>query len=1426
MTKDNEMDSITSKVIHQFFESGGGSESAHLLVRHQIESYNEFLDKKLQQVIHGFNPIVMCHNYDTTLHEFTQKLSVSVTNPRISKPLFTSQDGAQMVMTPHMARMNNLSYAANMYVDVHVTTEHINQDGVKERTENQMPNICIGKIPIMVRSKACTLQILSGISENLQKQECKFDHGGYFIVNGNEKVIITQDRISENRTLVFPPSGSINESGLTAEVRSMYDGVFLPPKTTSINLSARPNHLGRTLRVNTNFLRSEIPLFILFRALGIESDRDIITHIVLNPDNPKNARLVAELAASAEDASDIGTMEDAQNHILKIMGVTGTPREYMDNPEHAMRILKNVLTQDLLPHVGTSYRRKALYLGYMVRKILRIYLGYDTYDNRDSYIHKRADPPGVLLGNLFRQCYSKMIKEMRNMVQRELHQWRASPQSSVQIINETNVHRFFKSTIVDTGMRYALSTGNWGIKSIGSFTNIRQGVAQVLNRLSYLSTLSHLRRLNTPMEKSGKLVQPRKLDNSQFGMVCPAETPEGSSVGLVKNMALSTQITVACSSAFVRHALKELGTQHYDDTTPNPRKFLLEMGSGKAVHIMVNGDLIGYHTEPNVLYNTLKSYKRKGMIAPTTSIAWDVHQSILMISTEGGRLCRPLYIVDEHSKLRIQTYYEQKGDALVEAPFATFVVPTEKEFEEGCIEFLDMEEINNAMIAMFPKDLKRGVKGVTLPPQFTHCEIHPALMSGVLAANIPFMNHNQSPRNCYQASMGKQAVGVYATNYLSRMDTLGHVLNYGQKPMVRTSLSKYTHSDEMPFGVNAVVAIMTYSGFNQEDSVMINESALDRGLFTSTYYKSYRDLCNRNHSTGEEEQFIRPSAETASKPFRYDKLGSDGFVPKNTYVDGNDIIVGKVMPHKAQGVMTYRDTSMHIKNNEDGIVDENYIGTNNDGYKFCKVRLRCNRRPQIGDKVASRMAQKGTLGMTYKQADMPFTKDGIIPDVIMNPHAIPSRMTMGQLMECLMGKASAMLGSIGDSTPFTDCSVEQLAEILQAHGLERYGNEVLYNGRTGEQIHTEIFIGPTYYQRLKHMTVDKMHSRSSNGPVVMLTRQPAEGRARNGGLRFGKPKLPIKVGIKIPASPTWRGDTVKFRGTLVVSFDIKDKLLLSIYMPEWKIIKNYENYSVSSDGDIKNNNTERLLKYCLRNGYKSITLSKNNTKKTYNIHNIVAEHFLIKPSLKHVVHHKNENKLDNNITNLEYVTYRENTMCSMTSKRSKKSTEINLVNFKEIPNYTSYMICKEGNIYSKFIKRLCCTTILPNGYHKIKLKSDDTKQYKDLYVHVLVAITFLDYIPSKNTVINHKDNRKGNNILDNLEILTHRENTIHYIATKPESIFKRPVEYTDKNGLIIKFKSAKEASIITGIDNSSILKSCKSANKLAGNIKWNYTSNS
>jgi hypothetical protein len=397
---------------------------------------------------------------------------------------------------------------------------------------------------------------------------------------------------------------------------------------------------------------------------------------------------------------------------------------------------------------------------------------------------------------------------------------------------------------------------------------------------------------------------------------------------------------------------------------------------------------------------------------------------------------------------------------------------------------MDCDEINSAMIATFPVDLEEGIKGTALPPFYTHCEIHPSLMNGILGVNIPFSDHNQSPRNCYQCAMGKQALGVYMSNFNKRIDTMGNILNYPQKSLVYTKLSKYTMAHKLPSGVNAIVAIMTHTGFNQEDSIMVNQSALDRGLFTSTYYKAMRDTCNKNHSTGEEEIFTNPTNISSQKPYSYEKLNEDGFVSKNTYVNGNDVIVGKVMPKKANGVITYQDSSLTMKANDDGYIDMNYNGINSEGYKFCKVRIRKNRKPEIGDKCASCSAQKGTIGMIYRHQDMPFTKDGIVPDIIMNPHAIPSRMTIAQLMESIMGKACCHIGAFGDSTPYTDCSVEGITKVLEMSGMEKYGNEILYNGRTGEQIHTDIFIGPTYYQRLKHMVSDKIHCLTADHDVL------------------------------------------------------------------------------------------------------------------------------------------------------------------------------------------------------------------------------------------------------------------------------------------------------------------------------------------------------
>ena len=1111
-------------ILDTYFQKGGSPESSNPLVKHQIDSYNKFIDNTLGQIIAGFNPIkIKVANPKNDLgSDNTYCISINILQPSVTKPSYQLPDGTQNIMTPYIARMNNMSYSSSVYVNVHVVTEVTNKNGMTEKFDKTLNNIYIGKIPIMVKSKLCVSNQIPGICEE-NNNECIYDFGGYFIINGNEKVLISQDRINENKTLVFQPNN--NCEGLYAEIRSICNSSYLPPKTTCLNMSGKLNHMGRIIRINTSFLRSEVPVFVMFRALGIISDKEIINHIVYDMDKEKNERIISELMACCEDSCDITTQEQAENVLIKIMIGANKNNENEEN----RRLLRNNLINDFLPHVGKNYRRKALYIGYIIRKMIRIYLGYDTYDNRDSYINKRVDTPGILMSNLFRQCYGKMTKELKSAIEKELGLWRGNSNTPISnIISDISITRFFKQSLLESWIKYSLSTGNWGIKSMGTFQNIKQGVSQVLNRMSYASTLSHLRRINTAMEKNGKLVQPRKLDNSQIGMICPAETPEGSSVGLVKNMALSTNISISMNSTHIRKVLIELGINTYDDkfsyySNNSSKEFLKEMGNENNVYVMINGDIIGYHCNPNELYRKLKHYKRSGIIHPMTSIVWNIQCSNIIINTEAGRMYRPLYIVDydkdtKKRVLRIESILKRKNisfkEYIKDKHFDYFIVPNEiiKNHddpdsyldEEGFIEYMDCDEINNAMIATFPNELKEGMKGTAMPPCYTHCEIHPSLINGILGVNIPFSDHNQSPRNCYQCAMGKQALGIYTSNFNKRIDTMGNILNYPQKSLVCTKLSKYTMAHKLPSGVNAIVAIMTHTGFNQEDSIMINQSALDRGLFTSTYYKALRDVCNKNHSTGEEEIFTNPENKSVQKPYSYNKLNNDGFVQKNTYVNGNDVIVGKVMPKKVNGEINYNDNSLVMKANDDGYVDINYNGINSEGYKFCKVKIRKNRKPEIGDKCASCSAQKGTIGMTYKHQDMPFTKDGIVPDIIMNPHAIPSRMTIAQLMECIMGKAGCHIGSFGDSTPYNDCSVEDIAKVLEESGMERYGNEIMYNGRTGEQIKTEIFIGPTYYQRLKHMVTDKVHSRGSNGPIVMLTRQPSEGRARSGGLRLGE----------------------------------------------------------------------------------------------------------------------------------------------------------------------------------------------------------------------------------------------------------------------------------------------------------------------------------
>ncbi len=1449
---------VSWRIIHNYFSNG---RSSHL-VKHQIESFNDFLLRKLDQIIKGFNPIEIHHMYLTGEFEcFKYILSIDIGDAKLAKPIIYEKDGSTKVMTPNDARQRNFTYSSTLMVDLNITIKVFDEaNKIYAVEEKRLNNVPLGKIPIMVRSDYCVLNdpvpILNG-------DECKYDYGGYFIINGNEKVVISQDRISENKTYVFT-NNKVSAYSHIAEIRSVSENKLGIPKITSLKLSSKANQFGRYIRVNLHHIKNDVPLFIIFKALGLANDKEIIKYIVYDIDESKSKVLVSELTGCVEEANDIMCQRDALEYLMKFLNITGHPKEFMSNKVYKLNVVREVLEKEFLPHVGADYGKKALYLGYMTNKLLRCYLGIRDFDDRDSYINKRVDTTGVLMANLFRQYYGKVVKDMKNLIQKEINGggWKASGKFS-NIINKINITKIVRANIIDSGLRYALATGNWGVKS----NKNKQGVAQVLNRMTYPATISHLRRVNTPIEKSGKLVQPRKLHPTQWGIICPCEcfdpetfillwnghikraknivvgdiliddkgnsvrvkstcsgykdmyevipekvnfmrhtvtdnhiltlktrhhtrnpsksnkkysfrwfnqktlkythssfdtkeemekfkttvddviditieqylslpekimkelyifkseginwehkdvhmdpyilglwlgdglssgygfvtadkellekwiewgknndatvtkgynkylyylsstinntqpgiacnktekaplkklldkynltknkhipldyivndrktrlavlaglidtdgnvrgnghevritqgeknyviiydaeflarslgfschindgictytvngekrqrpykeltitgaklyeiptvlprkklnkfktlqyekktasslhslfklvkrkvqpfvgwqldgngrflladmtvshnTPEGSGVGLVKNMAMMATISISSTSQHVREILQDMeGVELYSHEN------IMEFGN--KTKIVVNGDIIGFiQGEPINLFKKLKMLKKSGQINIYTAVSWNIIENELTICTEGGRCLRPLYVVNDKT-----------GNAFIAESSEIFDWNTL--ITEGIIEFLDVEEANTSLISMKVADLMKGRKGSLNAVKYTHLEMHPSLIMGALASCIPFSDHNQAPRNCYQASQGKQALGIYTTNFQHRYDTVAHVMNYPQNPLVRTEMSKILNSDNLPAGINAIVAIATYTGFNQEDSIIMNKSAIERGLFTSTYYRTFKEQNNKNHSNGEEEFFCKPDETTrATKPFNYNKLNNDGFVPENTYVVSGDAIIGKCMPQKNGATITYKDTSVPMKDGDSGYIDRNcyadkyFTNVNGDGYTFCKVRIRNIREPTIGDKFSARSAQKGTIGMIYGQEDMPFTSEGIVPDLIMNPHAIPSRMTIGQLLECIMGKACAMMGAYGDATPFNQHNVEDIAKALESCGMEKYGNEILYNSRTGEMMQCDIFMGPTFYQRLKHMTADKQHCLDENHEVL------------------------------------------------------------------------------------------------------------------------------------------------------------------------------------------------------------------------------------------------------------------------------------------------------------------------------------------------------
>ena len=1067
------------------------------LVRHQIESYNHFINFQVLRTIQMFNPVNIRSENDFVAEngQYFLETFVSFENFRLYPPQIHENNGATKLMLPQEARLRNFTYSSNMTVDLNIqyvirNTDKMDAPKIINKT---LPKINIGKMPIMTKSSICVLTQNSHISHEFTG-ECPMDCGGCFIIKGSEKTVLGQERAAENRIYCFDGKNTTKWSWF-AEIKSVPDFKCISPKQVEMMIASKNNGFGNGIYITIPRIKQPIELFTLFRALGIMTDKEISQYIVLDLDNAKCQEVLKFLQASIIDANKYMTQEDALRHITA--SVAYTPMN-MDKETGAIKkreFAMDALNNDLFPHCKTM-EQKLYLVGYMANKLIQTSFGWKPPDDRDSYINKRVELTGTLLNNLFRNYFNKLVKEMQKHVVREINNgsWR-STEDYENIINMTNIYKILKSTTIENGITRALSTGDFSIKQTNSS---KVGVAQVLNRLTYASCLSHLRRINTPLEKSGELIAPRKLHGTTWGFLCPAETPEGQSIGCVKSISCLGHITIPTNSSSLYTYVEE---------------YVVKLGDMKPcdlfdkVKVFINGAWVGIAKDPVELYNEMKSKKHKGIINIYTSIIFDYRNAEIRVCSDGGRLSRPVLRVKDGKALITKDII----DRLARKELSWNDLLTSCKLPEAVIEYIDPDEQNWSMIAMKDKDHN----DTNMSINYTHCEIHPSTIFGVLSSCTPFPDNNQAPRNTYQCAMAKQALGVYALNFNQRMDKTAYVLSYPSRPLVDTRLMNFIHLNRIPSGCQIHVAIMAHTGYNMEDSVLVNKGSIDRGLFSATIYHTEKD---------EDKNIIRdeiirckpdPSKTRGIKFGNYDKLNAQGFMPENTLIEDRDIIIAKIIPIKEARndptkLIKYEDQSHAYSTSEDTYVDKNYTGRNGDGYNFAKVRTRVHRKPRFGDKFSSRHGQKGTCGNIIPEEDMPFTKDGLKPDIIINPHAIPSRMTIGQLKETLLGKVLLELGMFGDGTSFGNLDVKTIAEELQKLGYESYGNEVMYNGLTGEQLETSIFIGPVFYQRLKHMTNDKVHSRAT-GPMVSLTHQPAEGRSRAGGLRIGEMERDVLI---------------------------------------------------------------------------------------------------------------------------------------------------------------------------------------------------------------------------------------------------------------------------------------------------------------------------
>jgi DNA-directed RNA polymerase II subunit RPB2 len=1086
----------------------------YALVRHHLDSYDDFLTHKIPETVASM-PMQMVKE-DVQVGVFVGGLDGL--RVYVEPPMHA--DGTPVL--PIQARVLGKTYASTLYADIVVETSV----GSRLLGRAEYPRVRIGAVPIMLHSKGCVLRDCD--ADRLRALgECPWDQGGYFIVDGQEKVLVSQERTAFNKLFVVEDGGADGFSHV-ATIRSIERRadderkVSLFPKSLQllINRPDRADGKSNAIGVKVTRIYATIPLFVLFRALGVESDKEILKLIVSDLDAPESKPMLELLRPSVLEAGarNIYTQARAVEHLASSTDYQSAER------------VKYYLVEDVLPNAGRLLADKAIFLGMLVRKLLYVRLGSAPPDNRDDYVHKRLQVGGTLMADLFRDYYFRFRKELLKRLDREYYYgtWKAT-RAYGSIVSAANIAMLADASIVANGLIKSLK-GQWNVDNTASSAQEKdaseqfkqEGVAQELSRTSYFGYASHVRRLDVQLSML-KIVSPHRLYGSQYGMICPMESPDGAHIGLVKHLALTCEITgrIEDPLAIVRH-LADVGLAARVDRTRSVQ-------ATRIAKLFLDQKLEATSERPAELVRYLRALRRAGYLHPHVSVAWNVFENEIDVSTDEGRFCRPLFIVAKDTKTNTDTtrtkdwssytagvdgaghealrVRDVEREARRYRTFDGWFAALEKESRVR-VEYVDVAETANILIAPGLESLRASAKK---PPAYTHCEIHPCTMLSIVMNAVPFIHHNHAPYVVYSAQRIKQGISLYATNFRSRTDVIAYVLQSPQKPIVTTTFeSSYLCDGKLAYGENVIVAVACFGGYNQEDSVILNRSSLERGMFGTLAIKTVQDQEDTSSDDGQllfanPIKLLKDGVDVGGIARAvYSKLDDDGFPKVGSVLLEDDVLIGKISAVFDGKTRTITNRSVSVDKAYVGMTVDRVIVLQTPTGRVCKICLKSARVPELGDKFSSRYSQKGVVGMVFRQEEMPFSgTTGVVPDVVINPCAFPKRMTVSHVLEALVGKACCLRGGAALANAFEAFDTDAAADALEAHGFQRWGDEILSNPRTGEQMPTTVFVGVNYYMRQTQMVKDKINYRDT-GPVNKLTRQPTKGKGRHGGLRIGE----------------------------------------------------------------------------------------------------------------------------------------------------------------------------------------------------------------------------------------------------------------------------------------------------------------------------------